>query len=386
MSHAEPFRHIQITQLHPTFGAEISGIDFSKPVAAGVFSEVLAAITKYGVLVFRNAHLDDHRHVAFAHQFGELDDIKPHIAAGRKNRFPSDKLFDVSNLNDDGSVLQPGTPRYETGLGNGLFHVDSSFNPRRAGYSLLRAHQLNPKGTGGGTEFADTRTAWDILPDAKKRELMEKDYIIGHSLWYSRKKAAPESEYLKTINPKEHFISRHRLLQTHASSGRKNLYIAAHAMQVEDPDYASPSPGPPGKLLPEDEASKIIDEIWNFCQQPELTLKVDWENDGDLLIWDNTCVMHRSGPGTYHGKFVRDMRRATVHDGTTTIPSLHTTSSSSPTHHDDSSPLQSDAPRRARLSCPQLGKGGFHSAPYWRLPTANPGAISIAKAEPKLLS
>lgn len=59
-------------------------------------------------------------------------------------------------------------------------------------------------------------------------------------------------------------------------------------MQVEDPVYASPSPGPPGTLLPKDESRKIIDGIWNFCQRPELILTVDWENNGDLVIWDNT--------------------------------------------------------------------------------------------------
>jgi alpha-ketoglutarate-dependent 2,4-dichlorophenoxyacetate dioxygenase len=217
-------------------------------------------------------------------------------------------------LEDDGSIIQPGTPRDDTGRGNGIFHVDSSFNPRRAGYSLLRAHKLNPKGTGGGTEFADTRTAWDILPEAEKKELIEKNYIIGHNLWYSRRKAAPESKFLQAINPSDHFISRHRLLQTHEPSGRKNLYIAAHAMQVEDPDQASLFAGPPGKLLPEAEGRKIIDTIWYHCQRPELILKVDWENDGDLVCWDNTALMHRAGPGTYQGKYVRDMRRATVHD------------------------------------------------------------------------
>jgi len=44
-------------------------------------------------------------------------------------------------------------------------------------------------------------------------------------------------------------------------------------------------------------------------------LTVEWENDGDLVVWDNTCVMHRAGGGSFHGKYVRDMRRATVHDG-----------------------------------------------------------------------
>lgn len=196
----------------------------------------------------------------------------------------------MSNLEDDGSIIQPGSPRDDTGRGNGIFHVDSSFNPRRAGYSLLRAHKLNPKGTGGGTEFADTRTAWDILPEAEKKELIEKDYIIGHNLWYSRRKAAPESKWLQDINPKDYFTSRHKLLQTHEPSGRKNLYIAAHAMQVEDPGHSSASAlrGPPRALLPETQGREIIDNVWNFCQRPELVLKVDWENNGDLLIWDNT--------------------------------------------------------------------------------------------------
>jgi alpha-ketoglutarate-dependent 2,4-dichlorophenoxyacetate dioxygenase len=62
--------------------------------------------------VFRHAGLDDHRHVAFAAQFGELDDVKPYLTLGRKNRFQYDELFDVSNQEDDGSLVQPGTRRW----------------------------------------------------------------------------------------------------------------------------------------------------------------------------------------------------------------------------------------------------------------------------------
>lgn len=51
---------------------------------------------QYGVLVFRQAGLDDERHVAFSRLFGELDDVKPYLDLGRKNRFPFDELFDVS--------------------------------------------------------------------------------------------------------------------------------------------------------------------------------------------------------------------------------------------------------------------------------------------------
>lgn len=95
--------------------------------------------------------------------------------------------------------------------GNSLFHVDSSFNPRRAGYSLLRAHELPPPGHGGATEFADTRTAFDELPAELKAELLEKDYVACHSLYHSRKTAAPE--FLPGINPEDHFMSRHKVVQ-----------------------------------------------------------------------------------------------------------------------------------------------------------------------------
>jgi alpha-ketoglutarate-dependent 2,4-dichlorophenoxyacetate dioxygenase len=103
------------------------------------------------VLVFRKTGLDDGGHVAFARQFGELDDVTPYNQAGRPNRLAFNELFDVSNVEPDGSVMQKGSPREQFNRGNGIFHVDSSFNARRAGYSLLKAHRLPPPGTGGAT-------------------------------------------------------------------------------------------------------------------------------------------------------------------------------------------------------------------------------------------
>jgi alpha-ketoglutarate-dependent 2,4-dichlorophenoxyacetate dioxygenase len=183
--------------------------------------------------------------------------------------------------------------------GNGLFHVDSSFNPRRAGYSLLRAHELPPRGTGGNTEYADTRTAFDELPAALKQELVEKDYIAAHSLWHSRKTAAPE--FFADIQPEDYFMSRHKLIQRHEPSGRTNLYIAAHVHHIEG-------------LEPE-KSKELFQTLYRHAMQPKYVLSVEWENDGDLILWDNTCVMHRATGGSFEGKYRRDMRRTTVHDG-----------------------------------------------------------------------
>lgn len=90
----------------------------------------------------------------------------------------------------------------------------------------MQAHELPPKGTGGDTEYADARQAFADLPPDLKKELLEKDYIVRHSLWHSRKKASPE--FFKDLDPEAYPMGRHRLIQRHEPSGRMNLYIASH--------------------------------------------------------------------------------------------------------------------------------------------------------------
>jgi alpha-ketoglutarate-dependent 2,4-dichlorophenoxyacetate dioxygenase len=105
LSISPSFNKITVTELHPTFGAEISGVDFSRPVEDDTFQEIKAAIDKYGVCVFRNTGLDDAHHVAFASQFGELDDVTPYLAGGRAHRLSDVRLFDVGNIELDGKVF-----------------------------------------------------------------------------------------------------------------------------------------------------------------------------------------------------------------------------------------------------------------------------------------
>lgn len=174
--------------LHPTFGAEVRGADFTN-ITPELAADIKAGIAKYGVLVFRDTGLDDDRHVALSGLLGELDDITPYSKMGRKNRLKYDQLFDVSNIDGDGNLMPADHQRQMFSRGNMLFHVDSSFNPRRAGYSLLLSHEIPPPGNGGNTEFADCRTAYDDLDDATKDRI--KDYVLWHSQHHSRRKANP---------------------------------------------------------------------------------------------------------------------------------------------------------------------------------------------------
>lgn len=292
---------LDVRKLHPTFAAEIRGLDLSTPPDEKSFAQILAAVHKYGVVVIRSTNLADESHIDFARRFGELDDIKPYVAAGRKNRLKYDELFDVSNVEIDGSLVDPEGPRGQANKGNDLFHVDSSFNPRRAGYSLLLAHELPPPGLGGHTAFADTRTAFDDLDDDLKAELLSKDYVACHSMHHSRKLAAPE--FFANVNPLDYPMGRHRLVQRHEASDRMNLYIAAHVNHLE-----SDNP---------EEAKVLLDQLYAHATQPKYTVEIEWEEPGDLVIWDNTCTMHRAVGGPFVRKYRRDMRRATVHDNST---------------------------------------------------------------------
>lgn len=256
-------------------------------------------LKQYGVVVFRGTNLNDGSHVQFARKFGELDDIKPYLKAGRPNRLEFDELFDVSNVEVDGTLIDPDGPRGQANKGNGLFHVDSSFNPRRAAYSLLLAHQLPPPDCiGGETAFADTRTAFDELPADLKELLVKNDFVAAHSIHHSRKLAAPE--FFAHVNPLDHPMGRHRIIQKHEPSGRMNLYVASHIHHIEG--------------LSETESVDLLDKLLRHATQEKYTTAIRWKQPGDLVVWDNTCTMHRAIGGSFLRHYKRDMRRATVHD------------------------------------------------------------------------
>jgi len=176
--------------------------------------------------------------------------------------------------------------------------VDGSFNARRASYCLLLAHELPPPKMGGATQFADTRTAYEDLDDDVKEQLESHDYVVHHSFLHSRKLAAPE--YYKDLEPEQHPMMRHRLVQRHERSGRMNLYAGAYAHHIEG--------------LEQDGIGGVLGKMNAHAAKPEYVVEVEWRDVGDLVIWDNTCVMHRAVGGYFEGKYVRDMRRVTVRD------------------------------------------------------------------------
>ena len=282
---------LDVQTLGPSFIGEVSGVDFSRPLDPGSLAEVVAAMDRYAVCVFRATGLNDTSHIAFSRQLGRLEHA-PKLFGKAMARFEQPELFDAGNLDASGNILADARRRVYN-KGNALWHTDSSFNPHRASYSLLLAHEVPP--VGGDTEFADTRAAYDALP-AELRAKID-NLVAEHWLWYSRMLAGyPEpTEAERQAKPPAH----HKLVQTHPGSKRKTLYIASHASHIVG--------------WPVEEGRKLLNELIEFATQPQFVRAVAWKQPGDLVIWDNRCTMHRA-TAFEDTLYRRDMRRTTVYD------------------------------------------------------------------------
>jgi alpha-ketoglutarate-dependent 2,4-dichlorophenoxyacetate dioxygenase len=280
---------LRINSLRPDFLAEVAGVDFSRPITEAVLFEIIRAMDKYAVCVFRATGLDDEAHIRFSRLLGALEHA-PQAIAGKSRRFQHPELFDAGNLDAHGNILVDERRRLYN-KGNALWHTDSSFNPHRAAYSLLLAHEVPP--VGGDTEFADMRAAYDALPESTKARI--EDLVCEHWLWHSRMLAGyPEpTEQERQAKPP----SRHRLVQVHPGSKRKTLYLAAHASHIVG--------------WPVEEGRQLIRELIAHATQPQFFGSVSWHGPGDLVIWDNRCTMHRATEFE-DTRYRRDMRRTTV--------------------------------------------------------------------------
>lgn len=281
---------LQVEPILPRFGAECSGLDLTRPLSEGEVKEVIQAMDTWGVTVWRSTGMTDDQHVAFSRNFGYLE--RAPRREGMRFRLPHRELFDASNLNLEGEITQDAAA-IQYRKGDRLWHTDSAFMERRTSYSLLLAHEVPPEG--GETWFADTRSAYEDLPEDMKVFLEGKVGI--NSLWWSRKMAGAD---IADEEIEDRPTARHPLVHVHKGSGRKSLFIAAHTMDIEG--------------LPKEEGRKLIRELIEHCTQPQYIFSVDW-HVGDMVIWDNLCSMHKGGDYDY-ARYKRDMRRTTVREGT----------------------------------------------------------------------
>src|SRR5436309_5794876 len=292
---------ITFTSLAPTLAAECRGVNIGRPLSAEEAAAIDAGMDRYAVLVFRRGTpLTADQQIAFTKNFGELEPPYTQIQSPEGKRLTDPALSDISNLGPGGQILDRDDRKRLFGLGNQLWHSDSSYKEIPARYSLLCAHVVPPPtSTGAGnTEFADMRAAYDSLDD-KTKALVE-ELVCEHSRIFSKGALGfsfTEDE-VRAFAP-----VRQRLVRTHRKTGRKSLYLSSHA----------------GRIVgwPVPEAMLLLRELTEHATQREFVYSHSWRV-GDLVVWDNRTVMHRAR--RYEDeKYPRDLRRTTLTDGVPTV-------------------------------------------------------------------
>ena len=260
---------MRINRLCPALGAELIGLDVSRPICDDRFAEIQGALCDHdGVLVLRDQQLTADQHVAFSRRFGELfGEAEPLQKTVDKYLLPGyPQIFRVSNK------IVAGQPQGRERAGN-YWHSDVSFRSRPAMVSLLYAIEIPP--LGGDTLFCNMYAAYDALSPAMQRFLgglrARHDFAVNTSIGFSRE--VIHEQDLDGAN-----AAGHPVVRTHGDTKRKCLFV--------NPGNTSYLEG-----LEPRESVKLLEFIYGHCTQPEFIYRHRWSSN-DLIIWDNRCVMH----------------------------------------------------------------------------------------------
>ncbi len=278
-----------IAPIAEDFAAEFTGVDLTQPVSDAIIAAIEDGMDRYAVLVFPGQPLTDDMQRAFTRRFGPLEAASGgHVTATADRRLPLD-MQDASNLDQHEQPLARDDRRRFFNLGNRLWHSDSSYRPVTARYSLLSGRIV--VSDGGRTEFADMRAAYDALDAETKAEI--EDLECEHSLMYSR-----EVLGFTALSDAERAMFapvRHRLVRAHPVTGRKSLFLSAHAGTIVG--------------WPVPEARAFLRDLNEHATQRRFVYSHAWKRN-DLVMWDNRTTMHRVT--RFDETRIRDMRRTTV--------------------------------------------------------------------------
>ena len=260
---------IEITPLTPVFGARITGFDARDALDEATIVAIDRAIDDYSVLHLPGQPVTDDEQVAFTERFGPLEGTLPGaVGAGSK-------VARMSNYLPDGTMKDPNGQKALFTRANNFWHTDSSFNPIPARASMLSAREIAT--SGGDTEFASTRAAYDALSEEMRAKL--EGLIAYHDIAHSRLKLSPDAvtaEQRRKMPPVPQ-----AMVRVNPTTGRKSLLIGSHISRIEGmADY---------------EAEALNAELVGLATRPENTYRHKWST-GDIIIWDNRAALHRGLP------------------------------------------------------------------------------------------
>ena len=249
------YEHIVVEPLAPALGAEISGVDLSKPLETDVFDEIQAAFLEHQVIFFRDQDVSRDEHKAFGRRFGELH-VHPVLQP----------------LKDEG---HPEIVVLESGGGKGYvaagWHSDVTFQKEPPLGSILRC--VKAPAVGGDTMWSSMYAAYDGLSSAMQRVLGELSAVHDAGFFHAiaRDDQKPDLE--------ANAESIHPVIRTHPESGRKALFVnSGFTRRI--------------KGMAPKESQALLGFLFEHVGSPEFTCRFHWR-ENSIAMWDNRCTQHR---------------------------------------------------------------------------------------------
>jgi alpha-ketoglutarate-dependent 2,4-dichlorophenoxyacetate dioxygenase len=263
-------KSMEVIPLGPGFVAEIRGIGLDDVAGRDdAYAAARAAFEEHSVLLFRGQPVTNDLQVAYSKRFGPLEVAK---VGSRGEGTPFSIL---TNIEPDGSLVPPDHKEALRARANQLWHTDSCFKDPPALASVLSARVISP--VGGETEFASLRRAWERLPESMRARLA--GAYAWHDYAHSRGKIAPHlaSDREKSALPSV----RWRIRWCNPANGHDSLYLASHTYGIDG--------------MPDEQAQALLTELIDHATAPGHTYLHRWQ-PGDVVMWDNRCVLHRGRP------------------------------------------------------------------------------------------
>ena len=291
MEQAEIIETPVFTRINPALGAEITGLDLSRPLDEARIQQIRDALNEYGVLCFRDQKLTEEQQIAFSMQWGPLEDFPE-----ENKTVAASTVYNVANVSAEGEHLPETDHRVIFQKVNALWHTDSSYRYIPSYASLLYGIEVMPDdAVGGRTGFSNMLLAYEALSDELK-ERIEPLHMV-HSYEHGRR-------MFSTLPPLSHFEKNavppvsHPLVRVHPDRNyRRSLFMTANAgnevsgMSLED-----------GQAL----HRQLIEHL----SRPEFCYFHKWQK-GDLVVWDNRTTLHKAEVYDM-SKYRRVFRRTTL--------------------------------------------------------------------------
>jgi len=254
---------VQVTPMSIHAGAEIAGVDLSRPLPPEQVSAIRAALLRWKVVFFRDQPLDHRRHIAFSRQFGET--TAGHVVYGSDGEFP--QIYSVAK--DRKANRFQGQVLFRPWSG---WHTDitAAINPPAA--SILRGEVVPPYG--GDTQFTNLVAAYNALSPVMRSFV---DGLRGLHRFAPPAGVDSTPEY-EALMRKRTLVSEHPIVRVHPETGERALYVS--------PSFLKSIVG-----LSARESQVVLEFLWEHVVRPEFTVRFRWA-PGSVAFWDNRATQH----------------------------------------------------------------------------------------------